>query len=141
MPRRAKAAKSTSVPEVVSTAPRRHQCTMCGGFGFVQKHEPVTGGMVKGFDGQGGMVKGFDGQGGAIRDFAGEGMPTTASSGTGRRRRRGGAAMVQPTTATSGTGGKAKRAPTAWQKLVKKHLNSGKSFKDALAAAKAEYRG
>jgi hypothetical protein len=153
----------------VETAPRRHTCETCGGYGFTQRHEAVTGG-VKDF--AGGAVKDFDGgavkdfAGGAVKDFdggalfdairsgfdrletrlkesdararmqgrgmteatAGTGAPVTAAAGTG----------VPPTVATSGTG-KKKRPPTAWQKLVKKHLASGKTFKEAIAAAKAEY--
>ena len=35
---------------------------------------------------------------------------------------------------------KNKKEPTEWMKLVKKHINSGKKFGDALKAAKKEYR-
>ena len=35
---------------------------------------------------------------------------------------------------------KNKKEPTEWMKLVKKHINSGKKFGEALKAAKKEYR-
>ena len=40
---------------------------------------------------------------------------------------------------TAGTR-KNKKEPTEWMKLVKKHINSGKKFGEALKAAKKEYR-